>query len=80
MAGGTAEPPITTRFSVPGSRSCWASQARYMVQMVGTPPEKVTPSASTSSCSDAGSILSAGSTSFEPQIGATNGRPQAVAW
>jgi hypothetical protein len=80
MARGTALPPITTRFRLSGRWPVCFSQARYIVQMVGTPPVKVTPSPWISSCSDAPSILSAGSTSLEPQIGAVNGRPQAVAW
>jgi len=47
--------------------------------MVGTPPVKVTFSPAISSCSEAGSIFSAGSTKLAPAMAATNGRPQAVA-
>ena len=71
MARGTALPPMTTRFSVVGARPFLASQSRYMVQMVGTPPVKVTPSPSISWCRLAPSILSAGSTSLAPTIAAT---------
>ncbi len=51
-----------------------------MVQIVGTPPEKVTPSRTISSCRLAPSILSQGITSLQPLIGAAKGSPQAVAW
>ncbi|MNT94129.1 hypothetical protein D3C86_1709820 [compost metagenome] len=48
--------------------------------MVGTPPEKVTPSLLISSCRLRPSILSQGSTNLQPLIAAANGRPQAVPW
>ena len=79
MARGTALPPMTTFFRLSGRWPFRSSQSRYMVQMVGTPPVKVTPSPSISWCRLAPSILSAGRTSLAPQIGALNGRPQAVA-
>ena len=79
MARGTAEPPMTTRWSLPGVCPFFSSQARYMVQIVGTPPEKVTPSLTMSSCRLAPSILSHGMTSLQPLMGAAKGMPQAVA-
>ncbi|MNJ74198.1 hypothetical protein D3C77_710910 [compost metagenome] len=48
--------------------------------MVGTPPEKVTPSFWISSCRLAPSILSHGRTNLQPLMAAVKGTPQAVPW
>ena len=80
IARGTAEPPITTRCSLPGVSPVFSRCARYIVQIVGTPPENVTPSRTINSCRLEPSILSHGNTSLQPLIGAANGRPHAVAW
>ncbi len=78
MARGTAEPPITSRARLPESSPLRSRCARYIVQMVGTPPDRVTPSLLISSCRLAPSILSHGRTNLQPLIAAANGRPQAV--
>ena len=47
---------------------------------VGTAAEKVTPSVSSSSYSEAPSILAPGITSLQPEAGPTKAIPQALAW
>ena len=80
MASGTAEPPITTRLSVeslaPVSRR-WVSRPS---QTVGTAAEKVTPSVSSSSCTEGPSSFWPGITSLQPAAAQENVRPQALAW
>ena len=80
MASGTAEPPITTRFRVlslpPVARRC----CRRPSHTVGTAAEKVTPSVSSSSCTDGPSSFWPGITSLAPAAAQENVRPQALAW
>src|SRR3546814_17276704 len=75
IARGTAEPPITSRARLPESSPLRSRWARYMVQMVGTPPDRVTPSVLISSCRLAPSHLSHGRTNLQPLIAAAKGSP-----
>ena len=80
MLSGTAEPPMTTRLRVVSwllvARRCCSS----ICQTVGTAAEKVTPSVSSSSCTEAPSSFWPGMTSLAPTAGAEKARPQALAW
>src|SRR6267154_3253321 len=80
LAGGQAEPPTTTDFSVLHLRLfcfIWASSASHTV---GTPALAVTFSASNSSYRLFPSRPAPGKTSFAPFSGAKSGTPQALTW
>ena len=67
---GSAVPPTTSRGGLANLRDGSArSHCSSAVQMVGTPAEKVTRSASNSRCRLAGSSRAPGSTSEAPAIG-----------
>src|SRR5690606_12262311 len=80
IAGGQAEPPITVRRKVENRKSLVSTWLIRPSQTVGTPAEKVTPSASNNSYSDLPSSAGPGNTSLAPDSGTEYGKPQAFTW
>ena len=81
-ACGTAEPPtyiarIAERSNAPGLASRYCSTP---IQIVGTPPVRVTRSRTNRSTRLAGSRCGPGITNLAPTMIAPNGMPHALAW
>src|SRR5437667_12213685 len=80
MAGGHADPPMTTRFNVESFLSCACKYCSNPSHTVGTPLLKVTPSFSNSSHKLAPSSWPPGSTSLVPTKQAAYGKLQEKTW
>ena len=80
IAGGQAEPPITTFSRVENRSPCCFMWLMRPSHTVGTPEERFTFSVSNSSYRLAPSRPGPGNTSLAPTSGAAYGMPQALTW